>query len=93
MAQSASARPEVVIPGTVYYSDEIEEINGVNDIVGEKNFEEVYINYTYFEAVYDKKERVSIIREFERGELIRTETYKYGSDGRLLKKEVVPKED
>ena len=84
--QVGISKPEKIKPGVIYYSDETEEVDGIEDLIGEKNFEEVYRNYTYFEAVYDQQKRISILKEFERGELIRTVRFQYHSDGRLLKK-------
>jgi hypothetical protein len=52
----------------------------------EKNYEEVYQAYRYYEAVYDAAERVVIFREYRRGEAIRTEEYRYGPDGALLER-------
>ena len=82
----AGARPERIRPGHSYYSDASLEVGLVRDIGAEKNYEEVYQAYRYYEAVYDAAERVVIFREYRRGEAIRTEEYRYGPDGALLER-------
>lgn len=82
----AGARPERVRPGHSYYSDDSLAVGLVRDIGAEKNYEEVYQAYRYYEAVYDEAERVVIFREYRRGEAIRTEEYRYGPDGALLER-------
>ncbi len=83
-----AARPETVRAGESYYSDDYRRVDGVRDIVGEKNFEEVYQFYTYYEVVYDEQERVSVFKEYKRGEIIRLEQYRYGTDGKLVERVV-----
>jgi hypothetical protein len=85
---SAAARPEKIRPGHSYYSDSrrVEEL--VRDIGEEKNYEEVYQRYRYYEAVYDEAGRVVLFKEYERGEVIRTEEYRYGPDGALAERVV-----
>ncbi|MCP4296842.1 MAG: hypothetical protein GY786_14670, partial [Proteobacteria bacterium] len=53
-----SARPEIIVEGQIYYSDEIDEEAEIKELVSEKNYEEVYRNYTYYEAVYDQQKRL-----------------------------------
>jgi hypothetical protein len=36
----------------------------VRDIVAEKNYEEIYQFYTYYEVSYDVKARVKIFKEY-----------------------------
>ena len=78
-----AARPEKIRPGHAYYSDDYQVEGSVHDIVGEKNYEEVYQSYTYYEVVYDTAGRVVIFKEYKRGKVIRTEEYLYGPDGKL----------
>ncbi|MBW2419405.1 MAG: hypothetical protein JRH19_12715 [Deltaproteobacteria bacterium] len=82
------ARPERVRPGVSYYSDDYVEEGGVGDLAAEKNFEEVYQFYRYYEASYDGAGRVTLFKEFVRGELVRSEHYRYGEAGELVEKRV-----
>ena len=83
----ASSRPEKIRPGYSYYSDELAEPTDqglVRALGPEKNYEEVYQLYTYYEVVYDEEERVVRFREYKRGEVIRTEEYRYDDAGSLI---------
>jgi len=80
----ASARPEKIRPGVSYYSDALVETGSVRDIGAERNYEEVYQFYTYYEVFYDEHERVARCLEYKRGEVIREDTYHYSNDGSLL---------
>ena len=80
----ASARPERIRPGVSYYSDELVETGPVRDIGAERNYEEIYQHYRYYEVLYDEAERVVRCLEYERGEVIREDTYRYAEDGSLL---------
>ena len=82
------ARPEQARPGETYYSDDYVEQGGVRDLAGEKNFEEVYQFYRYYEAIYDEAGRVKSFKEFVRGELVRSESYRYDTGGGLMEKRV-----
>lgn len=84
----AAGRPERIRPGVSYYSDDFVRIGQIHDLVGEKNLEEVYQQYQYYEAVYDQSERVVVFKEYRRGELVRTEEYAYRPDGELARKRV-----
>ena len=84
----AAARPEHVRPGHSYYSDDYVVDGLVRDIAEERNLEEVYQSYTYYEAVYDEAGRVAIFKEDKRGERIRSEEYRYGGDGALRERVV-----
>lgn len=86
--QSAAARPERIRAGHSYYSDTSESNGLVQDIGAERNYEEVYQAYTYYEAVYDETERVATFREYRQGEVLRTETYRYAADGSLVERVV-----
>jgi len=80
---AAAARPEKIRPGHSYYSDDQVVTGRVRDIADEKNYEEVYQAYRYYEAVYDEDERVVVFKEYVRGAVVRTEEYHYGSEGQL----------
>lgn len=79
----AGARPEKIRAGHSYYSDDYVEAGLVRDLAEEKNYEEVYQFYGYYEAIYDEAGRVVTFREYERGEPVRTEEYRYAPDGTL----------
>jgi hypothetical protein len=84
LAAPASARPEAIRAGASYYSDELIESGSVRDIGAERNYEEVFKLYSYYEVVYDESERVVRCLEYKRGEVIREDTYRYAADGSLL---------
>jgi hypothetical protein len=92
LATAVDARPEHIREGLTYYSDAADSRSEadavVRDLVGEKNYEEVYQLYRYYEAIYDDEGRVLRFREYLRGEPVRTETYVWGEDGRLLERTV-----
>jgi len=79
----ARARPEAIRSEVSYYSDELVESGPVRDIVTERNYEEVFKLYTYYEVLYDESERVIRCVEYKRGEVIRTDHYRYAKDGSL----------
>jgi len=85
-ARPADARPEHIRPGISYYSDDFAVVGLVHDLAAEKNYEEVYQFYSYYEAIYDAQERVVVFKEYKRAELIRTEEYSYRSSGDLLER-------
>ena len=80
--------PERVKPGIAYYSDESAQAGDVKGLLQEKNLEEVYQNYTYFEARYDAVARVVLFKEYKRGDVVLTEKYSYDAFGRLTKRTV-----
>ena len=82
-AQDAGARPEKIRAGHSYYSDDYVEAGLVRDIAEEKNYEEVYQFYGFYEAIYDAADRVVTFREYKRGDPVRTEEYRYAPDGSL----------
>jgi len=76
-----------------YYSDEYFQEGVVRDIEAEKNYEEVYQFYTYYEVIYDSSKRVKVFREYKRGEVIHEEHYQYvkGDDGHWhIKRSIIP---
>ena len=86
-ASLAYSRPEVIRADVPYYSDDYVQQGVVRDIESEKNYEEVYQFYTYYEVVYDSSERVKVFREYKRGNLIHEERYQYDKDS--IKRTVV----
>jgi len=85
----ADSRPEKIREGTSYYSDDFIEEGVVRDIAEEKNYEEVYQFYSYYEAIYDARERVVVFKEYKRGEVIREDRYRYSAAGELVEHSIV----
>ena len=83
LVSPASARPESIRAGVSYYSDELVESGPVRDIGTERNYEEVFKLYTYYEVLYDESQRVIRCFEYKRGDVIRTDHYRYAKDGSL----------
>lgn len=77
LAPAVQARPEVIRAGMKYYSDEYFEDGPVKDLEAEKNYEEIYQHYTYYEAVYDTEGRVTVFKEYKQGAVILEERYRY----------------
>ncbi len=88
VASAADARPERIRPGISYYSDEFVVRGQIHDLGTERNFEEVYQLYTYYEVIYDESSRVQVFKEYRRGELIRTEEYRYAPSGEPIQKTI-----
>ncbi len=76
------------MPGRSYYSNEYTTGNGVSALGAEKNFEEVYQHYNYYEAIFDSQERIEQFKAYKRGAIEFSETYFYDGDGRPVRKEV-----
>ena len=76
-------------PGFAYYSDEYTLEGDVYRLGEEKNLEEVYQYYAYFEAVHDERQRVVIFKAYVRGDLDWTERYRYDRNGWLVEKELI----
>ena len=83
LAAPASSRPEGIRAGDSYYSEEFVARGIVRDIAKPGNLEEVRRHPSYYEAIYDEAGRVVVFREYHRGEVARTEEYRYGPDGAL----------
>ena len=81
------ARPERIVPGDSYYSLDYSAKDGIAELGAPRNFEEVYQMYTYYEGVYDAKQRISHIRAYERGQVIWEERYFYDAEGKATHKE------
>ena len=88
MVSISQARPEKIKPGLSYFAEDYATTGNISEIKVEKNFEEVFKNYEYFESVYDEKMRVKIFRGYKRGDVILTEHYTYGADGKLKEKKI-----
>ncbi len=89
VSSSVLARPEVIKQDILYYSDESFQTGVVKDIVAEKNYEEIYQFYTYYEVSYDAKGRVKIFKEYKKGEVIFEEHYQYAEDGATTAEKVI----
>ncbi|MCP4698755.1 MAG: hypothetical protein GY862_18175 [Gammaproteobacteria bacterium] len=85
----AESRPEIIHAGVSYYSNEYSQKGFVRDIESEKNYEEIYQFYTYYEVIYDAAGRVNVFKEYKRGEVIREERYLYNSEGQALERTVL----
>ena len=80
--------PYEIKPGVSYYSDEYTTTNGLSELGEEKNYEEVYQHYNYYEAVFDSQQRVVIFNAYKQGVIEFSESYYYDPGGRLAKKAV-----
>lgn len=87
----AGARPAKIKPGIAYYADDYTVKEGIAELGEERNYEEVYKNYEYYEAFYDEQDRIKIFRAYKRGEVVWEERYFYHPDGSAAKKEVMKK--
>ena len=83
---SEKFQPYEIKPGVSYYSDEFTMQNGVAELGEEKNFEEVYQFYNYYEAVFDTDERIVTFKAYLRGDLEFSESYFYDDGGNPAKK-------
>ena len=84
----AYAAPEKIIPGNSYYSDDYVELNQILELAEEKNLEEVYQHYQYYEAIYNNHKKILQFKCYKRGKLEWQEQYFYDEQGKLLKKEI-----
>jgi hypothetical protein len=81
-------QPYEIKAGISYYSDEYTTQNITSQLGEEKNIEEVYQNYNYYEAIFDAQERIVIFIAYEKGVIEFSEAYSYDADGNLVKKVV-----
>jgi hypothetical protein len=88
VAAPSATRPERIRAGQTYYAEDATCANHVCDIGEEKNYEEVFQLYSYYDATYDDKQRIVRFREYRRGDLVRTEEYEYDAEGRLARKKI-----
>ncbi len=86
-------KPYKIKAGVAYYSDEYTVTNGVSELGEEKNFEEVYQYYNYYEAVFDSQEHIVLFKAYLRGTVDFSEIYFYDNEGKLEKKEVTNSDD
>lgn len=93
LGPEASARPETIRPGIAYYDEDYEVNAGVPDLVGEKNYEEVYRNYAYFEARYDDRHRVVTFVAYKRGDMVWRVRIDYGPNGKITRLTVTDDQD
>jgi hypothetical protein len=89
VAPAVQSRPEVIHEGMKYYSNEYFEEGLVKDIESEKNYEEIYQHYTYYEVVYDSQGRVRVFKEYKRGAVIFEARYRYASDSEDVERTVL----
>jgi len=80
------AKPLNIKPNLSYYSADYSLSGNQYELAEEKNLEEVFKNYNYYEAIYDELERVKIFRAYKRGEVDFSEVYFYNSAGGLARK-------
>ncbi len=69
-----------------YYSDEYSTTDGRSELGEEKNFEEVWQNYNYYEAVFDSLARMVIFKAYKQGSVEFSETYYYEDSDKPVKK-------
>jgi hypothetical protein len=89
LSSAVFARPEIIKEDIVYYSDDFFQTGMVRDIVAEKNYEEIYQFYTYYEVSYDVKARVKIFKEYKQSEVIFEEHYQYAIDGTVTYERII----
>jgi len=78
--------PYEIKAGISYYSNEYSTDNGISELGEEKNLEEVYQNYNYYEAIFDAQERIVTFNAYKQGAIEFSETYYYDKDGQPEKK-------
>ncbi len=83
-----AAKPERIKPNQPYYADEFTRDGEIAELGEERNYEEVFKNYQYYEAIYDEQERPTLFRAYRRGEPEWTERYFYDEQGKLIRKVV-----
>jgi hypothetical protein len=81
-------QPYEIKAGVSYYSDEYTTHDDISELGEERNFEEVYQNYNYYEAIFDSQERIVIFNAYEKGTIVFSESYSYDSDGHPIRKVV-----
>jgi len=86
------AKPPNIKPGLSYYSEDYVVVGGQYTLAEERNLEEVFKNYNYYEAVYDELERIIIFKAYKRGKIDFTEAYFYNDAGNMVRKVVTGSE-
>lgn len=89
MLVAGEFRPYEIKAGVSYYSDEFFVTDGISELGEEKNFEEVYQYYNYYEAIFDGAERIVTFKAYKQGALDFSEIYFYDNAGNPEKKIVV----
>ena len=89
VAPAVQSRPDVIREGMKYYSDEYFEDGLVKDIESEKNYEEIWQHYTYYEAVYDSQGRVTVFKEYKQGAVVFEARYRYAPDSADVERTVL----
>ena len=79
-------KPYEIKAGVSYYSNEYSSDNGLSKLGEEKNLEEVYQNYNYYEAIFDAQERIVTFNAYKQGAIEFSESYYYAEDGQPEKK-------
>ncbi len=82
-------KPYKIRPGISFYSNEHSVQNGISQLGEEKNFEEVYQNYNYYEAVFDAQERMVIFKAYKQGSIVFSENYVYEGEDKAPARKVV----
>ena len=86
IAYAGKFQPYEIRPDFSYYSDEYSIRDGISELGEEKNYEEVYQFYNYYEAVFDDKGHIVTFRAYKQGVVEFSEAYFYADDGRLIRK-------
>ena len=89
VAPAVQSRPEAIREGMKYYSNEYFEDGLVKDIESEKNYEEIYQHYTYYEVIYDSQGRVAVFKEYKQGAVIFEARYRYTADSAEVERTVL----
>lgn len=79
-------KPYEIKAGISYYSNEYSTNNGLSELGEEKNLEEVYQNYNYYEAIFDEQGNIVTFKAYKQGVIEFSETYSYDNNGRPIKK-------
>ncbi len=82
------SEPENIKPGIPYYADSYRYEGDIAELGEEKNYEEVFKNYEYYESIYNERKRPAVFRAYKRGKVVWQERYYYDREGEPLKKEV-----
>lgn len=86
---AASASPETIKAGRLYYADEYEIKSNIAQLGEERNHEEVFKNYNYYEASYDEHKRIILFRAYKKGEVEWEEHYTYHPGGGLASRKII----
>ena len=84
-----TASPETIKPGILHYADEYEVEGNVARLGEERNYEEVFKNYNYYEAAYDKQKRIILFRSYKKGDIEWEELYSYHPEGGLASRRTI----